>query len=40
MLARQSFGPNGRRAILVAATVSAFVLLGWIIADPLWSGWP
>jgi hypothetical protein len=40
MLARQSFGPNGRRTILVGAAASAFVLLGWIIADPLWSGWP
>jgi hypothetical protein len=39
MLARQSFGPNGRRAILVAAAASAFVLLGWIIAGPLWGGW-
>jgi len=32
MLARQSLGPNARYALLLAATVSAFVLLGWIIA--------
>src|SRR3954467_12267438 len=38
MLARQPLGPDARRTILVAAAASAFILLGWIIADPLWSG--
>ena len=40
MVPRPFLELGARRRIWAVATVTAFVLLMWIIAAPLWTGWP